>query len=547
MSSKASKEILLMLEESKKLSVREPFKAYQISKKAYNMAREMKLKPEEGHSLLGMAYACRVMSKYSKALLHSFTALEIFKKINDLKGQIRAFNIIGIIYFYFSQYTQALEKLLDALKLLETAPDCFLLSCVLNNIGEVYKQAGNFDNALKHYERALEVCEKNNFRDNIARIFSNIGDVYFNKQEYDKAKSYFAKSYNIVLEECDTLQLAELEKRLGKIESVNKNFDKARNYYFSAIDRLKKIHNKYYLIDVFIYLGDLEINLNESTGLEYYIQAYKYAEEINAMQKISQVSDILAQYYEQIGSYKKSLDYFKKHHYIEQEIEASNLTYKLEMMKIEFKHFKAKNQLENFKKINQRLETEINNERSKLEQLKQINEKLREKSLIDELTGIPNRRSINNYLKKFWNVNKEKNIAIFMIDIDRFKEFNDYWGHIKGDKCLVEIAKSLKNIQMRRNDFLGRYGGEEFIYIAEVNTYEEVFEIGNSLKDAVENLRVEYDECEKYGSVTISLGGVYGCISDFKSISSAIEIADKELYRAKSLGRNKLCINKMTG
>lgn len=80
---------------------------------------------------------------------------------------------------------------------------------------------------------------------------------------------------------------------------------------------------------------------------------------------------------------------------------------------------------------------------------------------------------------------KEEQIVLFMIDIDNFKKYNDYWGHSQGDICLRKISDSIKKIQNNRGDIFGRYGGEEFIYISTFLSYGDALELGNLIRTEV--------------------------------------------------------------
>jgi diguanylate cyclase (GGDEF)-like protein len=131
-----------------------------------------------------------------------------------------------------------------------------------------------------------------------------------------------------------------------------------------------------------------------------------------------------------------------------------------------------------------------------------------------------------------------------MIDIDNFKKFNDYWGHSYGDECLKKVAECLKEIQEKREDIIGRYGGEEFIYIARNLNFEQALELGNHIRIEVEKLGLCYKYNEKTSNVTISMGGAIGKASDFKYFTNLIEISDKELYKAKDFGRNNTRLKK---
>jgi len=171
--------------------------------------------------------------------------------------------------------------------------------------------------------------------------------------------------------------------------------------------------------------------------------------------------------------------------------------------------------------------------------LKRTNEQLVELSIRDVLTGLYNRRHFMEILEKEFDRTQRygSKLAFLMIDMDHFKHINDTYGHIAGDRVLVEVAKVfLKGL--RKNDVVGRYGGEEFAMILPGNDIEGARIVAERYRVAIENLKIEF------GSVSISLSATFGCSSAphprVKTINDLINIADDALYRGKKLGRNRV-------
>ncbi len=547
MSKSVSEKINIILDEAKKLSTINPNKSYELSNEAYNMARISNLKIEEGYALISMAFACRAKSEISKMLNYSYNAYEIFESLQDKLGQIKSLNLIGIAYFYSSMYEESLKFLLKVKDVLDEFRDDFLMSCVLNNIGEVYRESTEYDKALEYYNSALDICVSNNLTINTASIFSNIGEIYFIENKYEDALKYYTKSYDILVVEKDMVTLGEVENKLGKIHYLYKNYSKAKDYFFSALSRLDNLNNKFYAIDVLENIAKMELEVDSEKYLLYYDKAIQFAEEINAKKKLSEMCKTVADYYEKTANFRVSLEYYKRYCRLNEEIMTSNLGTKLEIIKIELGYLKETDKLEKIRTINHRLEMEISNQRRELEIIKKSNEILEKKALEDELTSIPNRRYINNYFNKTWEESLLNNetIALFIIDIDNFKKYNDYWGHLKGDVCLIKVANCIKDIQIHRKNIFGRYGGEEFIYSVKGLNYEKALELGNTIRSRVEKLSLDYMYNNMNTIITISVGGVIGKISAFNDISHMIKIADEELYKAKDKGKNITLLKNM--
>ncbi|WP_196139687.1 diguanylate cyclase [Aliikangiella sp. G2MR2-5] len=167
---------------------------------------------------------------------------------------------------------------------------------------------------------------------------------------------------------------------------------------------------------------------------------------------------------------------------------------------------------------------------------------LKDQTNIDKLTKIPNRRRIDEFLKDEWFrcLRKQRDFSLVFIDIDKFKEFNDNYGHQAGDKCLLEIAQALAHGAARASDLVGRYGGEEFIGILPETDIEGARELAEKLRKLVTNLNIAHKYSDVAPHVTISLG-VASCIPSVEtSATDLLEASDRALYEAKTSGRNKV-------
>jgi diguanylate cyclase (GGDEF)-like protein len=536
-----------ILDEAKAICTTYPEKSFAMCKEVYDIARTCQLQLEEAYAAIGMSLAYRAKSETSSMLEYSFNALEIFEKLQIPIGQARALNIIGIAYFYNSMYEAALKYLLRAVDLFDQFTDNSLLSSILNNIGEVFRESGKYDLALEYYHKALKISKDIDAKINIASLLNNIGQVYFIKNSYNEAFEYFMQSYNLLIEEKEMIILGEVENKLGNIYYIKNNYSKAEEYFFSSLKRLENVDNKFYAVDVLVNLARLSLKKDSNQYTYYLEKAIQYAEKANAKKKLSEVYNILSDYYEKNRDFKYALDYFKKYHGIEHEITTSSVGNKLEILKIELNHLRESHKFEQLKMINERLETEISIHRNELNRIQELNKVLEKKALEDELTGVSNRSFIKYQLNKNWEEVSLHNhtIALFMIDIDNFKKYNDYWGHLKGDECLKKIASCLKVIQEKRGDVFARYGGEEFIYYATNINCSQAIELGNFIRDEVEKLCLKYTIDENSSSVTISVGGVFGKPTKWSTIPEMIQLADNELYKAKNMGRNITSVNSL--
>ena len=537
--------VMNKIEEAKKISFKQPSLAFDMSKEAYEMAKENKLGLEEAYALFAMALACRSMTKLNDCFNYAFDAFKLFEIYNNPLGVAGTLNIIGVVYFYNAMYEAALENFLRALHLLEETEDYLIMSKIFNNMGEVYKEVGNLEESLISYNKALDLCEKHKYMANIAVILENMGEIYFRKKDYAYSFECYKKSYDILIEHDNITALSEVENSIGKLYFIQKEYDKARTCYNNALAQLEGIENKFFTIDVLINLAELEMLENEELVLFYLGKAIKYGEEINARKKLSKIYKIMTEFYERKGDFRLSLEFYKRYHIMEQEIETTVISHKLEIIKIELSKLFSGEEAEKITKLNKQLENDIGNQNVLLDKMEKANRNLSAEVISDELTNIPNRRGVKCYIDQVWKESEIKpiNLALLMIDIDYFKRYNDYHGHLEGDTCLKKVADCLKNVFGSRYGILGRFGGEEFVCFIKDLEYKELVDLTELLRSSIEKLYINYIWNNVCYPVTISIGGVYGCSSVFNSAQDMYLIADKKLYKAKNKGRNKVFLS----
>lgn len=172
--------------------------------------------------------------------------------------------------------------------------------------------------------------------------------------------------------------------------------------------------------------------------------------------------------------------------------------------------------------------------------LQQANAELEKMTMVDGLTGIYNRRYLDSFLERLWEINMSEKfpVALIMLDIDRFKQYNDTYGHLAGDQCLRVMAKLIEENLDRKSDFVARYGGEEFAILLSNTTEDKAAIIAERIRKVIESTEIDND-IEKT-SITISLGVASMISTRLMSASDLIKTADRALYEAKELGRNRV-------
>jgi diguanylate cyclase (GGDEF)-like protein len=196
-----------------------------------------------------------------------------------------------------------------------------------------------------------------------------------------------------------------------------------------------------------------------------------------------------------------------------------------------------------------RLRKEIkrrNNREEELEKttqkLERANRKLERLASVDGLTGLANRRLFDEVINREWQRAYRENscLGLIMLDIDHFKNYNDFYGHQAGDKCLQQVAARLANSLVRPGDVAARYGGEEFAAILPEADLEGAKTVAERIRQEIADLKVPHEKSPVAKWVTVSIGAAVAEPNGQEGSEKLIKAADEALYEAKEAGRNQV-------
>lgn len=177
---------------------------------------------------------------------------------------------------------------------------------------------------------------------------------------------------------------------------------------------------------------------------------------------------------------------------------------------------------------------------------KLFEERIHFQALHDPLTGLSNRLHFSEVLDKECRraFRSRKPLSLVMLDIDFFKQYNDRFGHLAGDQCLIEVARLLKQFANRADDLAARYGGEEFVLILGNTAPASAYHVAESIRKSVHDLDIVYNDSQR---ITVSAGVASFIPNEQLNTLRLINEADKALYRAKREGRNRVVMTENRG
>lgn len=176
------------------------------------------------------------------------------------------------------------------------------------------------------------------------------------------------------------------------------------------------------------------------------------------------------------------------------------------------------------------------------EEILRINRELREMAITDKLSGLYNRRFLDEILPTEWEKCSRggQYAAVIMMDIDDFKGYNDYYGHQAGDRCIEIAAETMKQCLVGCGEYLMRYGGEEFAAVLFGTEPQQALDKAESIRAAIHDLGLENKGGHQQKLLTISCGVAYCCPDTGMASRELFSQADKALYRAKAEGKDRV-------
>lgn len=174
--------------------------------------------------------------------------------------------------------------------------------------------------------------------------------------------------------------------------------------------------------------------------------------------------------------------------------------------------------------------------------IQRVNQKLDELSRQDSLTGLANKREFSRVFKQEWNrANRVgESLALVMIDLDEFKEYNDHYGHLAGDKVLEGIGELIDNFLNRPGDRAARFGGDEFVIILPRTSEEGAYEVAEGLRMRFESREIEHEVSSVAEVITLSAGVAATVPNKRDEENQLLDRADRALYLAKESGQNRV-------
>ena len=553
----------------------------------------------EAYRQLGLTY--RYQSNYPTALEYIYLSMQIFQQGDDQKSIAAAYNSIGVVMEKMGQYEEAAQAHQLALEIEYEIGDSEGLASALYNLGDIRRDMGDHELAFKYFQDALKLDIETGNKKNIAYSNLKIGDALIAIGDYQQARTHLNEALTLFREietprdtDWAITNLARLEMQIGNltlaqsliegvIERATKNqynsllveayqvaselaikqqdFNKALNYVEAGLNQAKEN-------------GELaEQSSFEALRVQVHMATDSLKQAIQALQRQKQLDDIIIN--------EKRLDSIAR---VQAQTEFVRRAHQIELLEKEkaLQAAKSKQQalsrqfwlitviacsflvillyarmLQN--KINRRLENQVAQRTRELEiknqQLAQAYRDMETISMTDKLTGIHNRRFLEQHIDADleqcnrvyldWLNGKstkphQADLAVFICDMDNFKQVNDKYGHNAGDRVLKQFAERMAKV-FRHSDYLVRWGGEEFVAVARFIERDDADTLAMRMQEIINTQPFVLNDTQS-AFQTCSIG--FACFpllpgkKEQSNWQTLIALADACLYKVKTSGKN---------
>lgn len=465
-----------------------------------------------------LADSLLALGDFRSSNFHLIRARMLCKKMGYDDLMLALCNFAGLYYYALNDEQTAIEYYIEGLRLSETLNDIDTRGKLYNNIGIAFGNRGDWSMAKEYFLKAVELIEPyadenkggvlTSYLSNLSEMCRALGDKEGMREAltkcektagdslYQKIRLWTATSsyYAMLGERERCIEKAEQLLKMGMLEFENR---------FFVCDMLEGI------CEDMMFLGERE-------------WARKFIDILSDMEEEAPLSN----------QYRIELLKIK---YWEQDAEAEELKKALE------KYYELVTQISEAddKTRVQSMVSKIEISRVQLDQeaMHSENKELERISQLDELTGLFNRRYLNKLITKTMQRKDIRSLGYVMLDVDYFKQYNDFYGHFKGDRALKAVADAIAE-NAGEGIFAGRYGGDEFVCLCVNLTDGEVAEYVDKVRLRLQEKNIDHEKSACCSKLTLSIGYSNRKVTATTDPETVLDLADRALYEVKQSGRN---------
>ncbi len=509
---------------------------------------------------MAIGYFYTFKQQKESAIRHLSSAVEAALASQDTELYVEMLSIKADMMISYSHVEQAMQDMALAYDKIELVSKPQVLASLYNTMCSIYIETGHPDKAIEAMKKSVGYVEQMNNVQQLSVVYFNLADLFIKTKKYEQALSAYKNSELFSLRSNDEIGVGYAQMGVGSAYLNLQQPQKAIAALTTAEAAFVTQQHTRNLIRIYGDLAKAHLQLKQFEKVRASLEklnAYSNYNNIDNRRIFLDAKQTLAQLYFALGDYRLAFEQqnmyinaLRELHQVELEevdksifarlsdtiIARENQVLKLENTLKENALDKQKRQsnflltVAIFSIIVTVFVTALLRKNSKL------SEQLDKLATTDDLTKLYNRRKIMSLLSDRFIAFKQEREPLYLalFDLDCFKNVNDIYGHVVGDKVLTEVANCARETLGKEQD-IGRYGGEEFLVVMNVGSYKQAHSKLEVFREAVANLKIEGLDVQ----VTVSVG-LSEAVEQDQFQTDVIHRVDKALYAAKKAGRNQL-------
>ena len=458
-------------------------------------------------------------------------AISHLSKVEEWELLARCYNFLGIFSVNHGNALLGMDYYITAIDACNVVGAETFKNMVMINLAVLNNLYGRYEDAIELLENArdyfIQHPEHPRYEDFMVGVYENLAKAYLCKGDLVESKCCFEKIYSEhgdYLDKTTMISVWATEAMYYHVANKDKKCEERIAKIYAEMTEEFPIMDAF--DDIYDYCKTVLILRDKKEEL------WKILDLIEPSVKKLDIANIV------LKTLALKIEYYRKHQMQMEYLETSAQYYEY-CLRAGVENRNAMNNVINIRKY-----LELVN-REKAEMLEK-NAFLQKKSETDALTGLNNRFGLNEYAEAAFQkaLDKGTSLAIEILDMDHFKDYNDANGHQKGDECIQMVARTIKSME-EFGAYAARYGGDEFILIYEDITKEQMIEYTAELRKRVMDLHIETDSRKGRQIVTISQGVCWDIPVKGNRVWDYLHAADNLLYRVKQRKRNNFCVGNL--
>ncbi len=498
--------------------------------RAWHLATEVGHTPGKADSLSILAYCDIQRGEFPQALNQAMRALEIYRELDHDKGQAYTAHLIGQAYRQMNDLPRALEHALPALEVARRIDDPRYLMGLYMTLGGAYVDRGDYDAALRCAYEVLETADEQTTPGFYADALNSIAFTYYLMGEATAGLDYVDRAIDLYERLNNPKSSLYALHTAGVIRIEMDRLDEARAILERGLARAETEGVRTSMIEFRVELGRLaEQDGDLDTASAHLHEALRIAEGLESPLRQAEAHYRLAEFHKANGDFERALHHYETFHALDKRVFNEQSDQRMRALQVQHEVAQAHKEAEAYHSENVALQEEM-------KRRQQTEQELRHLAAQDPLTGVYNRQHVERRAEGILDEAAQtgESVGIVLVDMDDFKGLNDTHGHLTGDTVLRELTRRILSL-IREGDILGRYGGDEFIFLLRDATLEDCQEVAERIRRSIDEqtLAPRPDV-----PTTVSIGAVHRPAGDETDLLTLLERADEALYQAKNAGKN---------